>query len=246
LSSAQTPSNLFDDGWVGILQQCSDGLTLINIRNFPTCMKKVMSNDGFITFFNEDVKETYHPRSGVAEEVSEKYVKALDIQPHKIIFDVCFGLGYLTAGALDAVHEGTFYCFEKDEKILKKILEITAPFKSYVLLQEFIRGFFAGRNVYEKDGMKLVMVFGDAREKIKNVNVKADYVFFAPFSPGRTPDMWTEVFLQNVRMKMNVGAKLATFSYAKVVRENMKKAGFTVRDGPTVGRRSPSLIAINS
>jgi hypothetical protein len=208
-------------------------------------MEKLVSRDGFITFFNEDVGETYHPRSGMREEVFEKYVGALDIKPRKVFFDVCFGLGYLSAGTLDAVHDATIFCFENDEKILRKILEIEAPLQSYVIIQEFIKEFFAGSDTYEKDGVKLIMVFGDAREKIKDVKAKADYVFFAPFSPGRAPDMWTDEFLRDVRLKMNNGAKLATFSYAKLVRENLVKAGFVVRDGPTLGRRSPSVVAIN-
>jgi predicted methyltransferase len=208
-------------------------------------MDQVTTKDGFITFFCKEVGETYHPCSSIREEVEEKYVRSLDIQPGKIIFDICFGLGYLTAGALDALKRTTIYCFENDEAILRKILEIKAPFASYMLIQEFVRGFFAGNDTYEKNGVKLIMIFGDAREKIKDMKVKADYVFFAPFSPGRAPDMWTTKFLSDIRMKMNPSAKLATFSYARMVQENLKAAGFTIRDGPILGRRSPSLIAEN-
>jgi tRNA U34 5-methylaminomethyl-2-thiouridine-forming methyltransferase MnmC len=36
---------------------------------------------------------------------------------------------------------------------------------------------------------------------------------------------------------------VATYSYARIVREGFAKAGFTVKDGPIVGRRSPSTLA---
>ena len=43
---------------------------------------------------------------------------------------------------------------------------------------------------------------------------------------------------------MKQGAILATYSYAKTIRNNLAKAGFTVKDGPIIGRRSPSTIAV--
>lgn len=207
-------------------------------------MEKIITADGFETFFNESAGETYHPRLGTMAEEVEKYAVALGVVPGKVIFDVCFGLGYLTAAALDA-GPLTVYCFENDEVILRKILEVDPNFRSYGLIKEFIRGFFGGNPIFEKDGVRLVMMFGDARKTIDEVEEKADYVFFAPFSPAKAPDMWTEEFFADIKKKMNVGAKLATFSYARIVRDNLKKAGFIVSDGPVLGRRSPSVIAEN-
>ena len=44
-------------------------------------------------------------------------------------------------------------------------------------------------------------------------------------------------------MKQNT--KLSTYSCAKFVRNNLKEAGFAVKDGPIIGRSSPGTIAIN-
>jgi tRNA U34 5-methylaminomethyl-2-thiouridine-forming methyltransferase MnmC len=208
-------------------------------------MDKIITADGSETFLNETVGETYHPRLGTMDEEVEKYVVALDVVSGKVIFDVCFGLGYLTAAALD-VGPVTVYCFENDEEIMRKVLEVNPTFEKYGLIKEFIRGFFGGKDVYEKDGVKLVMMFGDARKTINEMKEKADYVFFAPFSPAKAPDMWTEEFFSDIRKKMKDGGKLATFSYARIVRDNLKKAGFSIRDGPIRGRRSPSVIAENT
>ena len=38
-------------------------------------MKQVTTNDGSITFLNEDVDETYHSHSGAKEEAVKKYVE---------------------------------------------------------------------------------------------------------------------------------------------------------------------------
>jgi tRNA U34 5-methylaminomethyl-2-thiouridine-forming methyltransferase MnmC len=208
-------------------------------------MDKIVTEDGSITFYNEAAGENYHTKAGARQEAIEKYVKALEIIPGKVIFDVCFGLGYSTAAALDA-GPFTVYCFENDAKILKEILDIDSEFKSFHHIKAFIKGYFEGNNVYEKDGVKLIMVFGDARKTILTVPEQADYVFFAPFSPAKVPELWTAQFFKDIYAKMKPSAKLATYSYAKFVRNNLKEAGFQVFNGPILGRRSPSTIAIKN
>jgi len=207
-------------------------------------MEKVITLDGSITYYNTKVQDHYHTKAGAKEEAIEKHVKALDVKPGKTIFDICFGLGYSTAAALD-LGQSTIYCFENDKEILKKILEIDTDFASYKTIQKFIKNFLEGKDTYTEGKTKLIMMFGDAREKIKEVKENADYVFFAPFSPPKVPEMWTEEFFKDIRSKMNPNGKLSTYSFAKKVRDNMKKAGFQVLNGPTLGRRSPSTIGIN-
>jgi tRNA U34 5-methylaminomethyl-2-thiouridine-forming methyltransferase MnmC len=209
-------------------------------------MEPVKTKDDSITFYNEKVGDHYHTKSGAKEEAFEKHTKALEVDKadNPVIFDVCFGLGYNTAAALDLVKNAVIYCFENDKEILKKILEVNADFKSYNLIKEFVKGFLNGNNEYEKDNIKLIMMFGDAREKIKEINEKADFVFFDAFSPKKVPEMWTKEFFSDIYDKMKNRGKLSTYSYARFVRDNLKQAGFRVKDGPIIGRKSPSTIAI--
>ncbi len=210
-------------------------------------MKQIKTSDNSITFYNEKVQDHYHTKSGAREEAFEKHAKALKIteKNNPIIFDMLFGLGYNTAAALDLIKQATIYCFENDKEILKKILEIDADFKSWKTIQDFIKQFLEeNKTTYEKDNIKLIMVFGDAKKKIKTIIEKADFVFFDPFSPAKVPEMWTEEFFKDINLKMQKQAKLSTYSCARFVRDNLKQAGFKVIDGPTIGRRSPSTIAI--
>ena len=210
-------------------------------------MRLVKTEDNSITFFNESVQDHYHSKSGAREEAFEKHAKALNIISNSIIFDMFFGIGYNSAAALDLVDNLTIYCFENDKEILKKILEIDADFKSWPLIQEFIKQFLENnKTTYEKEGNRLIMLFGDARETIKQVEAKADFVFFDPFSPAKVPELWTSSFFKDIKEKMNDNGKLSTYSYARFVRDNLKEAGFKVIDGPVLGRRSPSTIAINA
>ena len=88
------------------------------------------------------------------------------------------------------------------------------------------------------------MIFDDAREKIKEISEKADFVFFDAFSPDKVPEMWTKEFFSDIFNKMKENGKLSTYSCARFVRDNLKQAGFEVKDGPIIGRRSPSTITI--
>ena len=216
---------------------------------FVNKMKLVKTDDNSITFYNEDIGDYYHSQSGAKEEAIEKHAKALRIDSIKnpIILDICFGLGYNTAAALDLIKETVIYCFENNKEILKKILEIDADFKSYNMIKEFVRQFLEkGICEYKKENIKLVMLFGDAREKIKEAKEKADFVFFDAFSPAKVPEMWTKEFFSDIYEKIKKGGKLSTYSCAKFIRCNLRQAGFKVIDGPVVGRRSSSTIAIKN
>jgi len=210
-------------------------------------MEPIKTRENSITFYNEEAGDYYHSQSGAKEEAVEKYAKALDVSSLKrpVIFDICFGLGYNTAAALDLVKEAVIYCFENDREILKKILDINVDFKSYNIIKEFVKRFIENRiNEYNKNNIKLIMIFDDAREKIKDINDKADFVFFDPFSPAKVPEMWTKEFFMSIRNKMKENGKLSTYSCARFVRDNLKQAGFIIKDGPIIGRKSPGTIAI--
>jgi tRNA U34 5-methylaminomethyl-2-thiouridine-forming methyltransferase MnmC len=43
---------------------------------------------------------------------------------------------------------------------------------------------------------------------------------------------------------MKPNSRLATYSCARVVRDNLKNAGFQIFDGPKLWRRGPSTIAV--
>lgn len=209
-------------------------------------LKKIITKDSSITYYNEEGGDYYHSVSGARQEAFEKHAKALRITEKNspVIFDICFGLGYNTAAALDMI-EGpcTVFCFENDREILGRIAEIHADFKSYGKIREFASSFLEkGKTDYSSGRAMLRMFLGDARKNVPRAGRKADFVFFDPFSPSKEPWMWSSEFLSAIRLMMNHGAKLSTYSCAGLVRKNMAMAGFSVRDGPSVGRRSPGTI----
>jgi predicted methyltransferase len=209
------------------------------------------TKDFSFTFFNDKIGDTYHSLSGAMEEAFLKHAKPSGISLLKkaVIFDVCFGLGYNSFAAI-SLFKGDFleiYCFECDLEIIKRILDIDMPSDvslEYVHIRNFARAILKGENSYAFGKFKLNFVLGDFREKIKDAKIKADIVFFDPFSPSKVPEQWSEDVFLDVFSKMNKNGILTTYSCARKVRENMVKAGFVVKDGPVIGRRGPGSIGI--
>ena len=229
--------------------------------------------DGSMSYRNISVDEMYHTKSGALQESFEKHARPLKVweKDNPVIYDICFGLGYNAAAAIDVIREHgndsriTVFCFENDPDILRKILEIDADFACFGLIKVFIEKFLEKYDAHEyrlnddlrhelnahpfsqyfqEENIEFIMLFGDARIEILSAFSDADFVFFDPFSPTHHPEMWDLKFIKDVYDKMNTGGKLSTYSYARRVRESFSAAGFRVISGPIIGRISPSTIAI--
>ncbi|MBD3319028.1 hypothetical protein GF342_03915 [Candidatus Woesearchaeota archaeon] len=206
-------------------------------------MKWIQTQDGSLTLHSEQYDETLHSLSGAKEEAIKKYVEPCMISGHTniTILDICFGLGYNSAAALDARRAGktSIVAIENDETILQQVLNMDYPFSSHEMLCHAIR-----QGSYEDQHVSLQLVVGDVRSVVPTLPCTFDAVFFDPFSPKKCPELWTTTLFAQVFRVMKPGAVLATYSCARSVREAMISAGFHVRDGPCVGRKSPATIAI--
>lgn len=219
-------------------------------------MERIITADGSITFRNKDVDETYHSHSGAATEAWLKYVEpsgivalAKDMNKSRKrtirILDFCFGLGYNSAAAIDAirsVHPDVpveIIALEIDPTILHLACTIDAPFESYSFIQKVCKNHDSNEN-----NIHVKILLGDARRGVRTLDGRFDAVFFDPFSPKKAPQMWTAEVFRSLFEIMRPCASLTTFSCARLVRDNLVTAGFHVMDGPIVGRRGPSTIAI--
>jgi tRNA U34 5-methylaminomethyl-2-thiouridine-forming methyltransferase MnmC len=221
-------------------------------------MREIVTKDGSITFHNEKYDEACHSVTGAVEEAFMKFaIPALESVKGKKdikILDICFGLGYNSAAAIDEILKQDISCditiigLEKDEKILEQIIKLKHEPRiiSYPVIKEMVEHNYK----YERNGIKVDLVIGDALETIKQAakevkksKVKFDIIFLDPFSPKKNPELWTEAFFKELRKLIKDDGILTTYSCAGQVRRNLKAAGFNVKDGPCVGRRSPSTIA---
>lgn len=214
-------------------------------------LKKIITADNTETFLNETVGESYHSQTGAVEEALKKYtipcrIKELAKTGKIRILDVCFGMGYNSAMAINIALEENPHCeievigLEYDADIISKIQEVNPPisfFAHYKKLTTTTLEFTEGI-------VSVKVLLGDALETAKEL--PADYfdaVFFDPFSPKTAPEMWQISLFEQMYRVMKNSAILATYSCARMVRDNMSKAGLMYDDGPIVGRRGPGTIA---
>ncbi len=215
-------------------------------------MKKIITGDNTETFLNEDVNEMYHSQTGAVEEALKKYsipckIKDMAREKGKIrILDVCFGMGYNSAMAIDVALQENPDCevevvgLENDVEIIKKIQVVKPPIKCF----QHYRQLTPTNMKFRHDKISVRLLLGDAKETVKQLSENHfDAVFFDPFSPKTMPEMWSVELFREIWRVMNDSAVLATYSCARMVRENMSKASLFYEDGPIVGRRGPGTIA---
>ena len=185
-------------------------------------MRLVKTKDNSDTFYSEDYEETFHSVSGAFDEALKKFVLASSLKEGERVLDVCFGLGY------------KIIALEKDRKVLDELQNL--DIEGF----EFIKR-VASTGFYE-NSCSIKLIVGDALETIDQVE-EVDVIFHDPFSPRKNPELWTEEFFRKEYSKLAKGGRLVTYSCAKAVRDNLRKAGFVVEDVAPVGRRGPSTLA---
>ena len=95
----------------------------------------------------------------------------------------------------------------------------------------------------EDNSITLKILLGDAKDTIQTIQSNTvDVVFYDSFSPKTQPEMWSIFLFQEVHRVLKQKGILATYSCARLVRDNIKAAGLTYADGPKVGRRGPGTI----
>ena len=215
-----------------------------------------VTGDGSTTFFSEEFGEWFHCRSGAYSDAQKNYVEAARVaalaQAEQLtLLDVCYGLGYNTAAALETIFQINPHC-----RVTLRALEINQVVPQAAIahglldrwsppVQDILTCLVDG-TPYRRNGLDLQLLFGDARQTIQPLATRswqADAILFDPFSPTRCPQLWTVEFFERVSRCLSDQGVLATYSCAAAVRAAMQLAGLYIRSIPGVGRTWPCTIA---
>jgi tRNA U34 5-methylaminomethyl-2-thiouridine-forming methyltransferase MnmC len=227
----------------------------------------VKTGDGSSTFYSETFGEWFHSREGAAQEAQTIYVEAAGLArrvqlqaavsraaPLKIL-DICYGLGYNTAAALEAI-----WAVAEDCPVEVQALEIDIePAKSALAqrlvqtyspaVQQLLQDLATDGRATQKRCLAQ-MLLGDARQQIQPLVAQgwqADVIFLDPFSPPNCPQLWTIEFLGLVAQCLNPnGGTLVTYSCAAAMRTALKLAGLSIGTLQTTARQWPGTIACYS
>ena len=219
--------------------------------------KPQLTDDGSYTFFSEEFEELFHSHSGAKLEAEQKFVAPCQLKikakRHKSlkILDVCYGLGYNSAAALEGIWSINRECHIE---LMALESDTNVPYQAsvYHLLKQWpslIRDSLtqlAQNHEIQIPRLRANLLIGDARNTIQTLcqsGFKADAIFLDPFSPPKCPQLWTLEFIKLVSGCLHPQGRLGTYSSAAAVRAALQSAGLTVAPTQGVGRRSPGTIA---
>lgn len=212
--------------------------------------------DGSFTFFSPEFGETYHSHQGAKQEAELKFVRTLQLERKAQrsslhLLDVCYGLGYNTAAALDAIWAVNPNC-----RVEWVGLELNSEVPKAAIAHHLLNAWsepipqlltlLATEHQVQGDRLQAQLLLGDARETIQQViqsNFQADAIFLDPFSPPTCPQLWTVEFLARVASCLKPDGILATYSCSAAVRTALIAAGLNIGSTLPVGRRSPGTAA---
>lgn len=222
----------------------------------------VRTADGSFTLPSREVggaSENMHSIHGAVTESREKFVAParLEGRDEVRILDLCSGLGYNAAAALeylDPTVKIDLDLVEISRETLATALLIPEPMKSHRLVRRAIEdhlrevGFLTfpweretlPRNIW------IQVHSTDARKLIKELKAPYQAVFLDPFSPVKSPELYTVEFLSHLAKLLAPEGMILTYTSAAPVRTALLEAGLEVGEGPRVGRKggtiaSPSL-----
>ncbi len=85
---------------------------------------------------------------------------------------------------------------------------------------------------FDEGRVTLTLIFGDATQALRTVDLAADAFFLDGFSPAKNPELWTAEICQAIARLAARDATLATWSVAGKVREALQAAQFTLEKRP--------------
>lgn len=215
------------------------------------------TKDGSYTFFSNEFNEAFHSVHGAKQEAEIKFVvptKLREVAGKKAqikLLDICYGLGYNSAAAIEAIWKINPQC-----QIELIGLEIAADVPRSAIAHDLLISWqapipqllttLATDFQVNHDLLQAQLILGDARQTIQQLcqqKWQADAIFLDPFSPPKCPQLWTVEFIAKVARCLKPTGRLATYSCAAAVRTAFRKAGLKYGSTPGVGRKSPGTVA---
>lgn len=218
-----------------------------------------LTADGSFTFVSQEFGESFHSHYGAKQESFFKFVEPTQLttaaqKPVLRLLDICYGLGYNTAAALQTIWAVNPSCCVE---VIGLELNPAVPqaaiahhlFDNWNCNYIEILSQLANDHQVQTPYLKAKLLIGDARTTItllRQSGFWADAIFLDPFSPPQCPQLWSVEFIKQLSLCLHQYGLLATYSCAAAVRTALLSAGLAIGSTPPVGRRSPGTVAAHS
>ncbi len=223
----------------------------------------IKTGDGSYTFKSESFdgkSETMHTHHGAVTEAMEKFVKPakLEGKGKVCVLDICSGLGYNAASCIEYLDEEVeieLDLVEISKETITLTLFLDVPLESYKFIQKAVED-----ELYEEgeinfkycqenvpDNISINLHVEDARTVVKEVegNKRYDAIFLDPFSPLKSPELYTNEFFEVLKNLLVDDGVILTYTSAAPVRTAMVANGLHVGEGPSFGRSGGTVAALN-
>ncbi|MCC0177599.1 hypothetical protein I4641_11480 [Waterburya agarophytonicola K14] len=215
------------------------------------------TEDGSYTFYSEEFQEAFHSSFGAKQEAEVRYIEPCGIkqlarkQSTIRLLDVCYGLGYNSAAALETIWSVNPKC--KVELIALEIsVDVPRQAIAHNLLGQWrspipdLLSQLGNKSLVREEFLTAELILGDARQTIKSVVNKswqADAIFLDPFSPPKCPQLWTVEFISLLAKCLYPTGRLATYSCSAAIRTALLANELNISSITGVGRKSPGTLA---
>ncbi|SUO97506.1 tRNA (5-methylaminomethyl-2-thiouridine)(34)-methyltransferase MnmD [Suttonella ornithocola] len=89
----------------------------------------------------------------------------------------------------------------------------------------------------------LLLLMGDAVEQLQQTHAQVDAWFLDGFAPAKNPELWQPALYQQLARLSTENATLATFTAARIVKEGLIAAGFSITKTSGYGRKRDMITA---
>ena len=215
------------------------------------------TEDGSYTFYSNEFKEAFHSSFGAKQEAEVRYIKPCQIKQLATeqsvirLLDICYGLGYNSAAALDAIWSVNPEC-----RVELIALELSADVPCQAIAHNLLAQWrspvpellkeLGNQSLVRDNFLTAELLLGDARKTIFQIverGWQADAIFLDPFSPRKCPQLWTVEFIALVASCLAPHGKLATYSCSAAVRTALLTANLEIVSITGAGRKSPGTLA---
>ena len=210
----------------------------------------IESEDGSFTAYSVEFEEHYHStKDGALHESLSKHVnpalKHTKDRDEITILDICFGLGFNTLATLYALKDTNkkinIYSPEFDKELISSLKDFSYP-KEFDAFKEIITS-ISKEGKYESDNLNITVYLGDAREYVRDTDIKFDIVYQDAFSPKSNPLLWTSEYFKDIASLMKEDAILTTYSISLPTRIALYENGLKVYMQKGEGFRASTLAS---
>jgi len=227
----------------------------------------IKTADGSFTLnsdISNDSSETMHTSHGALTEAQVKFTDPLRLVGKKdlAILDICSGLGFNAAAVLGRFTKSgldpesgkiEIDMVEVSWETLAASLIIPSPIESHSFIKKAVEDYLINHQflVYSQEKkaipshVNIVVHCQDARKMVSNIpsNKKYDAIFLDPFSPEKSPELYSTEFLLKLRQLLKSDGVILTYTSSAPVRLALINAGLEVGEGPSLGRRGGTIAS---